>query len=131
MARSSAFPGNRLVDKPLLRRFERGERDPHEDMHQRRRRSDDPRQALGAAATRQNSDIDLRQPDLKIAGLRDANVAGQGKFKPASHRGAGDRRDDGLRHLFDKAHGGGEAAGIVGRILGPLFSGALEPFTRT
>src|SRR5665647_981861 len=51
------------------------------------------------------------------------------KLKPASHRNTGDRRDNWLGHLFDKAHCAGEAAGSVGRILGPLLSGTLEPFT--
>jgi hypothetical protein len=34
------------------------------------------------AGTRQDSDIDLRQPDLKIALLRDANVARQVNSNP-------------------------------------------------
>jgi hypothetical protein len=84
------------VDKPLLRRFDRRGCDPHQDVHQRRWRSDNPRQTLGAAATWQDSDIDLREPDLKIALLRDTNIARQRKLKPGSHRRTGDRRDNWL-----------------------------------
>src|SRR5258707_949897 len=66
----------------------------HDHLH-RRLWADQPRQALGSAAPRQNADQYLGQADL---GARDGNaiVRGQRDLEAAAQRIAMDRRDDRL-----------------------------------
>ena len=67
---------------------------------ERRRRADEPRQALGAARSRQQAEPDLRQAER---GLRrgDAVMAGERQLETAAERCAMDRRDDGLGARLD------------------------------
>src|SRR2546428_575850 len=62
--------------------------------------SDHARQALGAAAARQDADADLGQSDARVLG-RDPNVARERDFQPATHAKAMDRDDERLREGLD------------------------------
>ena len=65
------------------------------DHLERHLRADEPRQALGPAAPRQDADQDLGQPDLG-AGNGDPVVRGERQFEPAAQGIAVDRGDDRL-----------------------------------
>ena len=85
-----------LVDDAELLRFLGRDVTAGDDHLQRRLRADQPRQPLGAAATRQDADQHFGQADL---GGRngDAVMAGQRVLQAAAERVAVDRGDDRLR----------------------------------
>ena len=89
------------IDDAQFKRLAGVERIPGENGLHRLLRADQPRQPLGAAAARQQADLDLRQTDGG-AGRGDAVVAGQRQFEAAAERRAVDRGDDGLGAAFDQ-----------------------------
>jgi hypothetical protein len=83
-------------------------RDAHagEDHLERLAASHEPRQPLRAAAARDDGQVDLGEPELRVFG-GDADVAGQGQLEAAAEGVAADRRDDRLGapiHLAAEVH---------------------------
>ena len=62
--------------------------------------ADDARKALGTAGAREQSQLDLREPDHRI-GRGHAEVAGKCELGAAAQRIAADRGDHGFRHGLD------------------------------
>ncbi len=93
-----------LVDDAEAQRVFGFERIAGQDRVHRRLRADQSRQALRAAAARQQADLDFRQA-YRRARRRDAIVAGEREFESAAECGAVDRGDDRFRALFDVSAG--------------------------
>ena len=62
--------------------------------------ADQARQALRAAHTRHDAEIDFGEPDLAAFFFGDADIAGHGDLKTAADGVAVDRGDDDLRRVF-------------------------------
>ena len=104
MAPATRSPSKDLVDDAEAQRVFGFERIAGQDRVHRRFRTDQSRQALRAAAARQQADLDLGQAHRR-ARRRDAIVAGERELESAAECGAVDRRDDRLRALFDVSAG--------------------------
>jgi hypothetical protein len=95
--------------------------------------ADQPRQTLGAAATRQQAQLDFRQAELGFWVVeRDAVVAGQRQLQPAAQRGAVERRHHRPAAGFQAAQEGlvllghGEGFGRIGDAVHLVDVGAGE-----
>src|SRR5690349_12992747 len=90
----------------------------HEDVHQRGWRSDGARQPLRAARTRAESKVGLREANLVVAILGDAQIAGERQFECAGQARARNSGNDWFGHAL--AHRDGP---VDESRLGPLATG--------
>ena len=74
---------------------------PDDNHSERLFGADQARQALRAARTRQQAELHFGQADART-GNGDAEMAGERHLEPAAERRPVQRRDDRLRHAFDR-----------------------------
>ena len=96
----------------------------HEDVNERRWRSDRTWQPLRAAGAGKESKVRLRQSDQVVAILGDTKIAGERELECTAQGCAGDGRDDRLGHGLAQRHGLIEESPVVARIVRPLATGS-------
>ena len=105
------FAFQNLVNQARLQGFFGTDRRAAADHLQRQLGADQPRQALGAAGTGQEAQLDFRQPQPG-AGEGCAVVAGHRQLEAATQSGAVQSH----RHRFGKVFQGGDDIGQAGRL---------------
>ncbi len=93
--------GAALVHQPLLRGLARLEGAPQQQGFERACAAHHAPHLLRAAGAGQQPDVDLRQPDAVVAGLRIAQITGQRQLVAAAHAGAVDGGNEDARAAFD------------------------------
>lgn len=73
-----------------------------QDHLQRAALPDEPRQTDGAAVSGDDSELDFRQPELRVL-AREPDVAGERELQAAAEREAVHGSDHRLRHLLEEA----------------------------
>src|SRR5262249_52804990 len=84
------------MHEPDALRLFGADRAPRQDQLERPRLADDSRQALGAAVARDQAELDLRKPELRVR-RGEAEGRCQRELEPAAERVAVDDRDRGNR----------------------------------
>ncbi len=96
---------HRVIHQPHSARLLRPQGFAGEYQRQRLPQPDKPRQALGAARSRQQSQLNLRQTEPGfIIQATDARIAGERQLHPTTQAGAVDRRHDRKRQRRERRH---------------------------
>ena len=99
-AETKSPSSTRSSSKPLSRALPGRHELTAQDRLERRLDADHPRQPLGAAGTRQQTELDLRQTEAGAA-VADPVVAAERQFQAAAEGGAVDRRHHRLRAVLE------------------------------
>jgi hypothetical protein len=93
---------------------------PHEDVHERGRRSDGAWQPLRATRTGKKPKVRLRYSNQLVTKVSDTKIAGERELESTCQACAGNSGDAWLWHAFAQRHRLVEESSVVSRVLGPL-----------